>query len=311
MITIFAGGTGGAKLARGFAALLPPGKLTVVANTGDDWSFYGLRVSPDVDMIIYTLAGMLNQTQGWGLSGDTSKVADELRRFGETVWFNLGDRDLAVQLLRNVWYEKGGKPTGFVGWLGDTLKINARVLPMTDDRVETMIVTEKGERHFEEYLLEDKGKGTIQRIRFKGIEAARPSEAVLRMLSLSKMIVLGPSNPFVSIGPILGLPGICEALKENKGLKIAVSPIVGGKAIKGPLARMMLDLGMEVSPFSVAHLYRNLIDYFVLDSSDAQHRQRIEELGVKVLLMDTMMPNPEKEIIFANNFLQSLLNGVC
>lgn len=305
MITILAGGTGGAKLARGFASVLPPGELHVVVNTGDDCSFYGLRVSPDVDMAIYTLAGLLNQVQGWGLYGDTSAVAERLQALGENLWFNLGDQDLAVQLLRNAWYEKGGTPTGFARWLGETLGINAVVLPMTDDHVETRIVTKNGDRHFEEYLLKDRGCGTVQKIWFQGAEVSRPTVEVLTALRESNVIIFGPSNPLVSIGPILALPDVREVIENSSALKIAISPIVGGKVIKGPLASMMLDLGMEPSSFTIAGIYEGLIHTFVLDKEDSEQAQRIKQkLNTEVITLDTRMTDKERETALASDLLE-------
>jgi LPPG:FO 2-phospho-L-lactate transferase len=300
MITVLTGGTGGAKLARGLAAIMPPGELKVVVNTGDDWTFYGLQISPDVDMVLYTLAGILDEERGWGIRGDSFRVVERLRHLGENVWFNVGDQDLAFQLKRNAWLGNGGTPTGFAIWLSRLLHINAEVLPMTDAHVETRILTENGDWHFEEYLVKEKAKGAVRKIWFRGMEAARPSDEVLNAIRCSDAIIFGPSNPLVSNGPILSVPGLREEIKFSKAVKVAISPVVGKRAIKGPLVQMMTDLHLDVSALGVAGVYRDLLDVFVLDQEDVELAGQIAaEFGFRVLFENTRMVSPEKEIALA------------
>lgn len=307
MLTILAGGTGGAKLARGFAAFLPPLEMNIIVNTGDDYSFYGLQVSPDVDMVIYLLAGLLDENRGWGLRDETFTIVELLNNSGEDVWFNLGDKDLVNQLKRLQFYTQGGTPTEFAKILTRNLGVKATVLPMTDQHVETRIVTESGNRHFEEYLLADQCRGNINEILFQGIESARPTAEVLNAIRTSRLIVFGPSNPLVSIGPILALPGFKEALRDSRALKVAVSPIIGGKALKGPLAGMLQKLNLEVSSFGVAGFYQDIADIFFIDEEDAGLAENISlHYGLQVITGDIRMPGAEREKALAQSLYQLL-----
>ncbi|HHV56596.1 MAG TPA: 2-phospho-L-lactate transferase [Firmicutes bacterium] len=311
MYTVLTGGTGGVKIARGLAAVLPPGELRVIVNTGDDISFYGIKVSPDVDMVLYALAGLLNEKQGWGLVGDTFNVCEQLSLFGEDIWFHLGDRDLAVQLKRNQWYRSGKTPSAFARHLARKLGVGVTVLPMTDGHVRTIVETDRGDMHFEEYLLKPSSDVRVRGIRFEGAAASCPTSAVLDALDNADVILFGPSNPLVSINPILSLKGVRKRIQSAKALKVGVSPIIGSQAIKGPLTRMMADLGIEVSAFGVASMYQTLLDVFVIDEKDAVLAEKINsELGFRVVTTDIRMDRREKEVSLAQFLLEQIRRGI-
>ena len=269
MIAVLCGGVGGVKLVDGLAGVLArPSDLAVIVNTADDWEHLGLLISPDVDTVLYTLAGLASEDRGWGIEGDSWRALEMLGRYGMPTWFRLGDRDLATHLARTVWRREGRRPTEITAALGAALGVIPRVLPMSDDRVATFVRTPAGRLPFQEYFVKRGARDAVAGIEFAGIQRARPSPEVLDALRTARVIVVAPSNPLVSVGPILALPGMERALRESPALRIAVTPLIGGSAVKGPTVEMLHGLGMPAEPAAVAALYREFVDVFVLDVRD-------------------------------------------
>jgi LPPG:FO 2-phospho-L-lactate transferase len=263
-VVVLAGGTGGAKLARGVADVIEPERLTVIANTGDDIEIYGAHVSPDPDLVSFWLADEIDE-RGWGLAGDTFAVMDALRAFGSEVWFNLGDRDLAWCLERARLLADGLSPTAAHQRLTAQIGLRARVLPMSDDPVRTWVRSVSGWRSFQEFMIRDRAAGPVDGLEFRGVERARPSEHLLDTIARASAIVIGPSNPLASIAPILAVPGIREALAAAAAPVVAVSPIVGGAVLKGPTASFMAFAALDCSAVGVAAFYGELLDGIVAD----------------------------------------------
>lgn len=263
-VVVLAGGTGGAKLARGMADVVPSDELVVVANTADDVEIYGAHVSPDPDLVTFWLADRID-ARGWGLAGDTFLVMDGLRELGREVWFNLGDRDLAIGIERARRLREGARLTEAIAELGRALEAPGRVLPMCDEPVRTRVRARERERPFQEFMIRGRGEGPIEDVAFDGIDAARPAPEVLDALAAARAIVIGPSNPVVSIGPILAVPGMREALRGARAPVVAVSPIVAGEVLKGPTAAFMAWAGQPASAAGVAALYGDLLDGIVSD----------------------------------------------
>lgn len=266
-VALLAGGTGGAKLAAGMQEEIGA-DLTVIANTGDDIETLGVHVSPDPDLITYWLSGEIDEERGWGLRDDSFTVFERMTRFGVPDWFGLSDRDLAACLYRRQFLEEGGRPTDAQAQLAQGLGVRAHVLPMCDAPVRTKVLTAAGERALQEYLIVDRGEPEVSGVRLEGIEDAEPSPEVLKALRLAEAIVIGPSNPVISIGPILAVPGMREALEASAAPIVAVSPIVAGEVVKGPTALFMAALGRPTSAAGVASLYAGLIDAMVVDDGD-------------------------------------------
>lgn len=298
MIVTLAGGVGAARFLAGLARVTPPSAITVIVNTGDDIDFYGLRISPDLDIVMYTLAGLVNDTQGWGIQGDTYHTQDMLKRYGQDAWFMLGDRDLATHIHRTHLMQQGMTLTEVSEQIRRALGLESRFLPMSNERVTTRILTPSGWLHFEEYLVQRRASDPVEGVQFDGIEAARPAPGVLEAIAEAEAIFLAPSNPIVSIGTILAVPGVREALQATPAPIVAVSPIVGGSPIKGPADKLMSGLGMEVSARGVAERYRDFLDVLIIDQADAALAPAIEALGLRVIVMDTIMRGlPEKEAL--------------
>jgi LPPG:FO 2-phospho-L-lactate transferase len=292
---VLAGGTGGAKLAAGFQSRLEPGELTVIANTADDDEFWGLLVSPDVDATIYRLAGVLDDAAGYGQKGDTFNTLEALGRIGEPTWFRIGDRDLATHVLRTDMLNNGCRLTETALELCSRFGLPTRVLPMTDDKVRTRFVTDHGTLSFQEYFVRDRLGPALQRIEIAGADSAEPSPEVAAALVDADLVVIGPSNPLISIGPILEVIGS----RLHREHTVAVTPIVGGRALKGPTVEMMRALGQEPSPIEVARGYLSLAGTFVLDSRDAGAAAEIEALGDRVIVCDTVMAGGGEELATA------------
>jgi len=282
---VLAGGTGGAKLASGFQSLLPPGELTVIANTADDDEFWGLLVSPDVDATIYRLAGVFDESVGYGRKGDTFNTLEALGRLGEPTWFRIGDRDLATHVLRAEMLNSGCRLTETALELCRRFELATRVLPMTDDRVRTMFVTDRGTLSFQEYFVQERLSPGLRSIDIAGVDTAAPTPEVTAALVDAELVVIGPSNPLISIGPILKVIGA----KLHRERTVAVTPIVGGAALKGPTVEMLRALGSEPSPPAVARTYASVAGTFVLDSRDAGVAGEIEAMGYRVIVCDTVM----------------------
>ena len=305
MIVALAGGVGGAKLAQGLALALPPGELAVVVNTADDFDLYGLRICPDLDTVLYTLAGLADPVQGWGIAGDTFGVLGAIARYGRDPWFRLGDQDFATHVLRTERLRAGATLTEVTGELAAALGVATRLLPMTDDPVATLVDTSVGRLRFQDYFVARRQADDVLGVVFAGIELARLPEDVAGAIADAELIVVCPSNPIVSVGPILSVPGMRRAIRDASVPVVAVSPIVGGKALKGPADRMLATLGHEVSAAGVAALYagEGLVDGFVIDESDAALVPRIAALGMRVLATPTVMGGAEDRRRLADEVL--------
>lgn len=286
-VVALAGGVGGAKLAHGLAMVLPAESLTVVVNTGDDFEHLGFHISPDVDTVMYTLAGLANPDTGWGLAGETWSFLEALGRLGGETWFRLGDRDLATHVERRRRLERGETLTEVTQALCEALGVRQAVRPMSDDRLRTVVQTDEGDLGFQEYFVHRQCRPKVTGFLFEGEGQARPTGAVVQALSEADLIVFCPSNPFVSIEPILRLPGVRDLVRARP--TIAVSPIVGGQALKGPAGKMLAELGQEVSAEAVARQYEGLLQGFVLDAVDASLEAEVRGHGLRVLVTDTVM----------------------
>ncbi len=302
-VLAIAGGVGGAKLAVGLANALPPGDLTIAVNTGDDDTFHGLAVSPDLDTVTYALAGMTNQETGWGVAGDSFRALDSLGRLGGETWFRLGDRDLGLHLRRTELLAAGCTLSEATRAIAQSLGVRHAVVPMSDDPVRTVAVTEQGEMAFQEYFVKHRCEPRLRSVRFEGAESARPSPGFRRALEEVDAIVFCPSNPVVSIGPPLAVPGVRDAISRFDGARIAVSPIVGGAALRGPAAKMMAELGEEVSNAGVARRYAGLIDALVIDESDAAEAPAVEALGIRAGVAPTVMTTDADKTALAERVL--------
>jgi LPPG:FO 2-phospho-L-lactate transferase len=282
---VLAGGTGGAALADGIRHVAPDRELTVIANTADDDEFWGLLVCPDVDAVLYRLAGIFNHHAGYGVMGDTFHVLEALERIGEDSWFRIGDRDFATHIARADLMRRGCTLTDATLELGKRFGVRARVLPMTNDTVRTRFATDIGELSFQEYFVRERLRPRLEGIRFSGIEKARPSPEVLTALREADAVIIGPSNPLISIEPILHVIG--DALIRER--TVAVTPIVSGAALKGPTVEMMRAMGHAPNPIEVGRMYRSVASTFVLDSQDSTLLGAIEALGYRVIVTDTVM----------------------
>jgi len=307
-VTLLAGGTGGAKLAHGFQQVLAPGELTVIVNVADDAELFGLHVSPDLDTVLYTLAGLANADTGWGVAGDTWTALDMLGRYGEPNWFRIGDADLATHVRRSRLLGDGASLTDATQSMAQALGVPSTVLPATDDRLRTLLQTDAGELEFQDYFVRLRQEPEVRGVRFEGLERARPTPNVLHAIATADRLVIAPSNPMVSVEPILALPGVRQAILAagRRGTaRLAVSPIVAGAALKGPADRMLASLGHEATAFGVARLYAGLIDTFVLDESDADLAPRIRELGMEPLMVPTVMRDDADRAALARSLLPS------
>lgn len=293
MIVALAGGVGGAKLAQGLYGAVAPDALAVVVNTADDFDHLGLRICPDLDTVMYTLAGLANPVTGWGVVDDTFQAMELLGRYGRPTWFRLGDRDLATHIARGERLRQGAGLGEVTAELAGALGIRAALLPMCDEPVATLVDTPAGRLEFQDYFVRRHQQDAVLGVVYAGAEAARLPEAVGRVLAGAEAIVLCPSNPIVSIGPMLAVPGLRARLAGAAAPRVAVSPIVAGQALKGPAAHMLATLGHEVSPVGVARLYTGLIDGMVIDAADAAARGAIEALGLRVLVTQTVMGGRE------------------
>jgi LPPG:FO 2-phospho-L-lactate transferase len=310
-IVALAGGVGGAKMALGLYKHLQSTdeaqNLSVIVNTGDDMEYLGLYISPDLDTVMYTLAGIANPAQGWGIAGDTANALAMLGDYGNDNWFWLGDRDIATHLRRTSLLSDGTTLTHATNMLCKALGITCDVLPMSDDPVRTMVQTvEAGELEFQHYFVHRRAADTVTGLYFKGIESARPTPQVVAALENPATVIFCPSNPYLSIQPILDLPAMRALLQKVAAPKIIVSPIVGGQALKGPAARLMQTLGGEnnASALGVARIYAGLADCFVLDKQDTTQEEAIAALGYRVLLTDTIMKTDADKIRLAREILK-------
>jgi LPPG:FO 2-phospho-L-lactate transferase len=288
-ITALAGGVGASKLLLGLHDVIDQRDLTVIVNTGDDITLHGLKISPDLDIVTYTLAGIVDEAKGWGYRGETFHALKRLAAFGRINWFNLGDRDLATHIHRSAMLAEGKVLSDTAEAIRLALNVKTRILPMCDEPVPTMIDTAEGELHFQEYLVERRAEPVVRGIRFDGADKTRPAKGVLEAVRDADRILICPSNPLISIGPILAVPGIREALRSRRESVVAVCPIVGGKSLKGPSDKMLAELGYEASALGVAKLYADFSGTFVIDPADKAQANGIRKLGMKVEVIPTVM----------------------
>lgn len=303
-VAVFSGGVGGAKLALGLYRELPPHALTVVANTGDDLELFGLRICPDSDILAYTLAGEVDGQQGWGIRGDSFRVLERVKALGGTGWFNLGDTDLGVHLFRTELLAAGVGLAEISRRIAAALGLQCTLLPMCEQPVATWLETDEGDLPLQQYLVRRRAEPVVKAIRFEGVDRATPAPGVAEALLAARMIVFAPSNPLISIGPILAVPGMEALVNQSRALKVGVSPIVGGKSLKGPSDRMLAQLGHAVSPVAVARMHRHLLDVFVIDRQDAHFRGEIEGLGLRCVEAPTVMETLASRRALAATVLQ-------
>jgi len=308
MWCVLSGGVGGARFIDGLTSALSPDEITVIGNTGDDIEFFGLRVCPDIDIVLYTILGIVDEEKGWGLKADTFKAESMLKALGEDQWFHLGDRDLALSLYRTFRLGQGLSLTEVTLEIASRFGARVRILPATDHRIETRIITTLGEDiHFEEYFVKRQCRDTIKAIRFDtpGHTRATATREVVDAIRSSQGVILAPSNPFVSIGCILTVEPIRDLLRrKDNGPVVAISPIVGGEAIKGPAARMFAQLGMEPSALAVARLYEDFLDGFVMDLKDEGLNESVEDLDIPCLVTDTIMRSRKARVALARATLE-------
>ena len=288
-ITALAGGVGASKLLLGLCQTMDPRLLTIIVNTGDDIVLHGLKISPDLDIVTYTLAGIVDPAKGWGFRGDTFHALKRLAGFGRANWFNLGDRDLATHIHRTAMLSEGKTLSQAAESIRTALGVKAKILPMSDEPVPTIIESNEGPLHFQEYLVKRRAEPVLRAVRFVGAESARPAPGVLEALRDTDRILICPSNPLISIGPILAVPLVREELCAQKEKVFAVCPIVGGKSLKGPSDKMLAQLGHQATAFGVAKLYADFTGTFVIDPADKLQTQSIAALGMKVAVLPTVM----------------------
>ncbi|MCS5668764.1 MAG: 2-phospho-L-lactate transferase [Dehalococcoidia bacterium] len=298
-----AGGVGGAKLALGLSLCLPPGDLIVCVNTGDDEAFHGLHVSPDLDTMMYTLSGFSNKENGWGVAGDTFTALEMLGKFGVDTWFNLGDRDLATHILRTQMLSEGRTLSEVTSELNKSLGVFHEIIPMSDDPVKTVLSTDEGELPMQRYFVGRRAEPIVSEVRYRGADVADASPGLHDALTKAALLVFCPSNPYLSLGPILALPEVRQRIRTFPGKRVCVSPIVGGDAVNGPAGKIMAELGKEVSCVEVAREYRDICDVLVIDSQDRELASQVEEMGVTPLVTSTIMETEEDKIALAREIL--------
>ena len=306
MIVMLAGGVGASKLILGFSKLLSPDQLTVIGNTGDDMELFGLRICPDLDTVLYTLCGKVNPKTGWGIRADSFRCLAALQELGGEGWFQLGDRDLATHIWRTSLLKQGYSLTQVTDRLCQAFEVNHKLLPMTDSFVPTYLVTDQGELHLQEYLVREGCRPVLKELRYSNIEQAQPAPGVADALLKAEAVLLCPSNPFISIGPILAVPGIKELLVQTQAPVVAVTPIVNQRALKGPTAKMLSELNYAVSPTAIAEMYKDFLDVFVLDERDGELQQEIEAFDLRVVTSNTVMNNTQEKTHLARRLLEML-----
>jgi LPPG:FO 2-phospho-L-lactate transferase len=304
MILVLTGGTGGAKFVQGLAAVAPARELTVIVNTGDDLTWWGLHVSPDLDSITYALAGILSRERGWGVEGDTFQCLDAMRRMGAPAWFQLGDRDLATHLRRTELLSETKALSEATSEITRALGVKTRILPMTDDRIETRVLTADGELSFQEYFVRERYQVAVRGVRFEGAERARPAPGVLEAVARAEAVMIAPSNPITSIGPILAVPGIRQALQQTRAPVAAISPIIGGAAVSGPTGELMRTQGLPVSVAGVVRCYADFLDLLIADERDSALGTPLE--GIAMRYTSTLIKSEADKTALARSVLEFL-----
>ncbi len=294
-LTVLAGGVGAGRFLEGVVQVLPQEDVTVISNTADDEDFFGLRVSPDIDIVIYTLAGAVDAAKGWGLAGETFQALESLKRFGYETWFNLGDGDLATLTHRTQMLRDGATLAEATRSVAEAFGLRLTLLPVSNDRIRTMVETDGGTLSFQEYFVKRRTEDAVRSVRFDGIERAAPAPGVIEAILDADAIAVAPSNPVVSIGPLLAVPGVRDALRETRAQVIGISPIIGGRTVKGPADRMMASLGMTPSAAGVAEAYRDFLDVLVIDEQDGALAGEIEATGVRCVVAPTIMRGPAEK----------------
>ena len=304
-IVALAGGVGAAKLLRGLVKVVSPKSLVIVGNVGDDVELYGLHISPDLDIIMYTLAGIVDEAKGWGVKGDTFHCLEMLGRLGFETWFKLGDRDLAIHIARTKMLRDGMTLSQATAQLCKMLGVEANIIPMSNDPVRTKVQSGDLLLDFQEYFVKRGTMDTVTHVFFEGAEKAKPAPGVIEAIMEAERIIICPSNPILSIAPILSISAIKKALEASKAPIVGVSPIVGGKALKGPADKIMAGMGFEASPYGVAKFYGSLLKHFVIDEIDVEHKKRIENLGIKVTVANTLMKGVEDAVSLARVVMEA------
>lgn len=306
LVVALAGGVGAAKLLKGLVRLVQPlSNLVIVGNTGDDIEVYGLHVSPDLDIVMYTLAGIVDETKGWGVSGDTFHCLDMLGRLGSETWFKLGDKDLAIHIMRTKMLKNGKTLSEATAKLCRMLGVKAKLVPMTNDSIRTKVVSGQLRLEFQEYFVKRGTRDEVTNVVFEGAEKARPAPSVIEAIKEAERLVICPSNPVLSISPILSISTIRNELKSTGAYIVGVSPIVCGKAIKGPADRILASMGLEASAYGVAKFYEDFLDHLIIDTADEHYKGRIEGLGVRVTVTDTIMRTLEDSIRIAKVLMEA------
>ena len=303
-ITALGGGVGASRLLLGLYRVSDPDALTIIVNTGDDIELHGLKISPDLDIVTYTLAGIVDPAKGWGIRGETFHALKRLAGYGRANWFNLGDRDLATHIHRTALLAEGKTLADAADLIRNALGVKARILPMSNDPVPTIIESNEGPLHFQEYLVKRRTEPVVKGIRFNGVEAAHPAPGVLEAIREASRVLICPSNPLISIGPILAVPGVRGQLRARKTDVFAVCPIVGGKSLKGPSDKMLTQMGHEATALGVAKLYADFTGTFVIDPADQAHSAAVSMLGMKVAVLPTLMKTRAQKDTLARALLK-------
>ncbi len=310
-VAVLCGGVGAARLLTGLIEVCDPTELTAIVNVGDDMELHGLHISPDLDTIVYTLAGAVSRDRGWGLEGETWQAMDMVGRYGGQDWFSLGDRDLGTHLFRTDQLARGRPLSAVTADIAQAWGLELAVVPVTDDPLRTFVtIPEEGEVSFQEYFVGRQHSVPVTSVRFAGGADARPAPAVVDALGDAERIVIAPSNPAVSIDPILAVPEVRQIIKRRRRAVVAVSPIVGGKALKGPADRLLVELGREASVVGVAQWYQDLVGTLVIDQVDADRAAEIEQLGLGVVVTDTVMSDPAVTVDLARTVLDPAPTGL-
>jgi LPPG:FO 2-phospho-L-lactate transferase len=299
MIVALAGGIGAARFLEGLVRVVPQKQVTIIGNVGDDIEIHGLHVSPDLDIVLYTLAGVVDPTKGWGFKHDTFECQKLLRQYGREIWFNLGDRDLATHIFRTHELREGKTLSEVTQHLVQSFGLEIKLLPATNNPFQTHVATDRGRMHFEEYMVKRRTAPKVHQVTFEGAIFAKPTDRVIQSIEKADGVIVSPSNPIVSIGAILAVGGIRSALQKTKAKVVGISPIVGGRTLKGPADKLMRAMGMKSTALGVAEYYRDFMDTLIIDRQDKEHTKEIERLGIKAVVANTIMRNKAAKIRLA------------